>query len=79
MRKDLEKEQLPPFLSTKVIGEFKNSLDDQEAFRRLISGIKGIPIGSSESLELMGNSDPYKGLDFFDVRDFSRSSSAVKY
>lgn len=38
-------DRLPPFLAKNTWVEFRDSLDDPEAFHRLICGIKGIPPG----------------------------------
>jgi hypothetical protein len=36
-------ERLPPFLARNTWVEFRESLDDPEAFHRLVCGIKGVP------------------------------------
>ena len=62
-----ERGTLPTFLITTTWVEFRRSLDDEEAFHYLISGIRGVEPGLV-SAPLEGVS-PYRGLEVFDVAD----------
>ena len=44
-------EHMPPFLAKNTWVEFRDSLDDPEAFHRLVCGIKGIPPGPGPRLK----------------------------
>lgn len=59
---------LPTFLSATTWVEFQNTLDDEEAFRRLVCGILGIPPGPGPEGVVQGVT-PYRGLQYFDVDD----------
>ena len=59
-----EDEQLPTFLRATKWVEFK-SLDDEEAFRHLIAGIRGIAPGPGRGRELDETTCPYRGLKVF--------------
>jgi len=45
-----ERGRMPPFLVAATWVEFKDSLDDKEAFHRLLCGIKGIPPGKGHKV-----------------------------
>lgn len=60
---------LPPFLHRHTGVYFKDSLDDEDAFNLLISGIQGTKPGPHLTSLVRGNVSPYKGLQVFDVDD----------
>ena len=65
-----EKGHLPRFLSRLTWVDFRNSLNDNEAFHRLISGIKGVPPEDFDEVEKAFTSTelnvcPYLGLQTF--------------
>ena len=62
-----ERGRLPTFLVATIWVEFRNSLDDKEAFHRLVCGIKGIPPGKGYNKAIYEGQCPYRGLQFFDV------------
>jgi ABC-type multidrug transport system fused ATPase/permease subunit len=59
---------VPPFMANVMWVEFHGSLDDDEAFRRLVAGIEGRPPSATSGPEPSG-ANPYKGLEPFDVVD----------
>lgn len=60
---------LPTFLTTTTWVQFQNTLDDEDAFHRLIAGIRGISPGATYS-PLSSETCPYRGLQVFDVEHF---------
>jgi TIR domain len=65
-----ERSQLPGFLSTTTWVEFRHTLEDEDAFHRLISGIRGVPPGPDLSAPIYAGVSPYRGLQVFDVGDW---------
>jgi tetratricopeptide (TPR) repeat protein len=62
-----EPPELPPFLVATTWVIFNGSLDDPDAFRRLVCGIRGIePRPGVDGAPLQGQ-NPYRGLELFDV------------
>ena len=64
-----ERSSLPTFLAATTWAEFHNSLDDPEAFHRLVCGIRGIEPGAGPGQALYEGQCPYRGLRVFDVED----------
>jgi tetratricopeptide (TPR) repeat protein len=64
-----ERSSLPTFLVATTWVEFRDSLDDQEAFHRLVCGIRGVEPGVGPSRAIYEGQCPYRGLRFFDVDD----------
>ena len=62
-----ERSKLPTFLVTTMWVEFRQTLDDEEAFRRLICGIRGIAPGPGIGEAVYEGVCPYRGLQVFDV------------
>jgi formylglycine-generating enzyme required for sulfatase activity len=62
-----ERGKLPPFLTATTWVEFRHSLDDEEAFRRLVCGIRGVEPGAGLSGAAFEGAYPYRGLEVFDV------------
>jgi hypothetical protein len=62
-----EQSKLPRFLTATTWVEFRRTLDDPEAFHRLLCGIKGIPPGDRAGEALFKGKNPYRGLELFDV------------
>ena len=62
-----ERGSLPTFLAATTWVEFRDSLDEPEAFHRLVSGIRGLEPGPGPGLALRKASVPYRGLRVFDV------------
>ena len=58
-------EQLPDFLQAYNGVRFYQSLEDENAFRRLVSGIKGERPGPDGDDKNLAN--PYRGLQYFDI------------
>ena len=63
-----ERVQMPPFLNLVAWVEF-SGVDDSEGLRRLKCGIRGIPPGSSPTIELPEGTAPYLGLRSFQATD----------
>ena len=59
--------RLPMFLAATTWVEFRRSLDDEEAFRRLVCGIRGIEPGAGSDGAPFKGACPYRGLEVFDV------------
>ena len=62
-----ERGLLPPFLALATWVEFRRSLEDAEAFRRLVCGIRGIEPGPGPGGAAFEGACPYRGLEVFDV------------
>ena len=63
-----ERSKLPTFLTATTWVEFRSTMDDPEAFHRLICGIKGIEPGPSLGPSA-SNQCPFRGLRYLDVAD----------
>jgi len=64
-----ERSSLPAFLVATTWVEFRDSLDDQDAFHRLVSGIRGVEPGAGPGNAIYEGKCPYRGLRVFDVDD----------
>jgi WD40 repeat protein len=64
-----ERSSLPTFLVATTWVEFRDSLDDQQAFHRLVCGIRGVEPGTGPGQALYEGQCPYRGLRVFDVDD----------
>jgi uncharacterized protein YjbI with pentapeptide repeats len=62
-----ERSKLPYFLVRATWVEFRRSLDDEPAFHRLVSGIRGEEPGPGPGQAIYEGECPYRGLQFFDV------------
>ena len=62
-----ERGKLPAFLTATTWVEFRNSLDDEETFRRLLCGIRGEEPGAGPDGVPFAGQCPYRGLEVFDV------------
>ena len=62
-----DRSRLPAFLQDATWVEFRHTLDDGEAFGRLVSGIKGLPPGPYWQGPVPVDQNPYRGLAVFDV------------
>ncbi len=62
-----ERSKLPAFLTARGWAEFRGSLDDEEAFRRLVCGIRGIEPGPSPEEPVYEGVCPYRGLQRFEA------------
>ncbi|MBV8225365.1 MAG: toll/interleukin-1 receptor domain-containing protein, partial [Verrucomicrobia bacterium] len=60
---------LPAFLVSTTWVEFRHSLDEEDAFHRLASGIRGIEPGVGPGQPIYTGRCPYRGLRVFDVED----------
>lgn len=60
--------QYPAFLTQTTWVEFHNTLNDAEAFRRLVCGIRRIAPGPSAEEAIDPSVCPYRGLEFFDIQ-----------
>src|SRR5262249_34488893 len=64
--------QLGGFLGLRSWVDFRSGLDDEEALRRLIAGIKGVaPDAGDGSYELPSDPRPYRGIAQFDQAEHS--------
>jgi len=61
-----EKSRLPEFLASTTWVEFRQSLDDEEAFHRLMCGIRGQEPGAGSGGAVYEGECPYRGLEAFD-------------
>ncbi len=64
-----ERSSLPTFLAGTTWVEFRDSLDDQDAFHRLVCGIRGLEPGPGSGQAFYEGQCPYRGLRVFDVDD----------
>jgi hypothetical protein len=64
-----ERSSLPTFLAATTWVEFRDSLDDQDAFHRLVCGIRGREPGAGPGQAIYEGQCPYRGLRVFDVDD----------
>ena len=62
-----ERSKLPGFLTATTWVEFRDTLDDPEAFHRLLCGIRGIEPGAGAGGAVFEGKNPYRGLELFDV------------
>lgn len=60
--------RLPAFLNRATWVEFRHSLDDTEAFRRLVAGIKGQAPGRGLATVEAETICPYRGLQIFEAK-----------
>jgi tetratricopeptide (TPR) repeat protein len=67
--KRAERSSLPTFLAATTWVEFRDSLDDQDAFHRLVCGIRGVEPGTGPGQAIYEGQCPYRGLRAFDVDD----------
>jgi hypothetical protein len=63
-----ERSRLPTFLIAATWVEFRHSLDDPEAFHRLVCGIRGVEPGPGPGQASYQGECPYRGLQVFDVQ-----------
>ena len=63
-----ERSQLPTFLVATTWVEFRQTLDDDHTFHRLVCGIRGIEPGPEPGQAIYEGQCPYRGLQFFDVQ-----------
>jgi WD40 repeat protein len=64
-----ERSSLPTFLVAATWVEFRHSLDEEEAFHRLVCGIRGQEPGPGPGEAVHEGRCPFRGLRFFDVDD----------
>src|SRR6516225_4634409 len=64
-----ERSSLPTFLAATTWVEFRHSLDDADAFHRLVCGIRGVEPGLGPGQAIHESQCPYRGLRVFDVND----------
>ena len=62
-----ERCKLPSFLVATTWVEFRDTLDDLEAFHRLVCGIRGLEPGAGPDGSVYEGQTPYRGLELFDV------------
>ena len=62
-----ERSKLPGFLTATAWVEFRDTLDDADAFRRLLCGIRGVEPGPGPGGAVFEGQNPYRGLELFDV------------
>jgi tetratricopeptide (TPR) repeat protein len=67
--KRAERSSLPTFLAATTWVEFPDSLEDPDAFHRLVCGIRGREPGADAGQALYEGQCPYRGLRVFDVDD----------
>jgi hypothetical protein len=60
---------LPTFLAATTWVEFRDSLDEEDAFHRLVCGIRGFEPGAGPGQAIYEGQCPYRGLRVFDVDD----------
>jgi len=61
--------ELPGFLQGTTWVEFRRSLDEEDAFHRLVCGIKGISPGRRPGAAILEGECPYLGLKTFQPED----------
>ena len=59
---------LPMFLKRMTWVDFQNGLDDEQAFHRLVCGIRGIAPGPGPGPAIFEGECPYRGLDVFEEK-----------
>ena len=64
-----ERSSLPTFLAATTWVEFRDSLDDADAFHRLVCGIRGVEPGPAPGQTNYEGQCPYRGLRVFDIDD----------
>jgi hypothetical protein len=64
-----ERSSLPTFLAATTWVEFRDSLGEPDAFRRLVCGIRGVEPGAGPGQAIYEGQCPYRGLRVFDVGD----------
>src|SRR5262249_12173150 len=64
-----ERSSLPSFLAATTWVEFRGSLDEPDAFHRLVSGIRGLWPGAGPGQAIYVGECPYRGLRVFEVSD----------
>jgi len=64
-----ERSSLPTFLAATTWVEFRDALDDADAFHRLVCGIRGVEPGPGPGQAIFEGQCPYRGLRVFDVDD----------
>ena len=62
-----ERSKLPGFLTATTWVEFRDTLDDSEAFHRLVCGIRGEEPEGGPGGAILEGQNPYRGLELFDV------------
>ena len=62
-----ERSKLPGFLTATTWVEFRDTLDDPEAFHCLVCGIRGIAPDAAAGGAAFEGKNPYRGLELFDV------------
>ena len=67
MSSDPRRSKLPAFLTATTWVEFRDTLDDPEAFHRLLCGIRGTEPGEGTRDSAFEGKNPYRGLELFDV------------
>jgi WD40 repeat protein len=67
--KRAERSSLPTFLVATTWVEFRESLDNADAFHRLVCGIRGVEPGPAPGQAIYEGQCPYRGLRVFDVDD----------
>lgn len=63
-----QRSALPTFLVANTWVEFRNTLDDPEAFARLVAGIRRQTLLPESNGQVILGECPYLGLEFFDIR-----------
>ncbi len=64
-----DRSRLPEFLVNTTWVEFRTTLDDEQAFHRLLSGIRGLEPGPGPGQATYEGVCPYRGLQVFNVDD----------
>lgn len=67
----IERSRLPTFLLMTTWVEFRETLDDEEAFHRLLSGIRGMAPGVGLGQAIYEGECPYRGLELFEIEHAS--------
>ncbi len=58
--------QLSPFLRMRTWVDYRGGLDDERAFKAMVSAIQGVPLGPSVPLVPDDRVTPYRGLEVFE-------------